>query len=105
MTGRVTTLGGFVNTHIRAFEGILKVAAIYREDDRLAIGVIDNTAGIAHARVADLRFVEGLARRWPRELLRAELFRATNDAYERGKKGDEDGLSELLYKEFIRRAS
>jgi hypothetical protein len=102
-TGRVTTLAGFLNTHLGAVEGIVKLAAIYNDHPRVAIGIIDNSRGIAHAVVADLNFVESRAGKFSREALRAELIRVTDSAYEKSKKGEEDGLPQALYKEFIRR--
>jgi hypothetical protein len=102
-TGRVTTLEGFLNTHIGAAEGILKVAALYKDDPGVAIGVIDNTRGIANAVVADLSFVKKTAGQYSRQALRAELTRLTESAYEKGRKGEEDGLTEVLYRQFLRR--
>jgi hypothetical protein len=96
-------LAGFLNTHFGAVEGILKLAAIYKGHPRAALGIIDNSRGIAHAVVADLKFVESRAGKYSREALRAELIRVTDSAHEKSKKGEEDGLPEVLYKEFIRR--
>jgi hypothetical protein len=104
MTGRMTTLGGFLNTHIGAVEGIVKIAGMYKNDRRVAIAVIDNSRGIAHAVVADLAFVESRAGKYSRDALRAELIRATETAYEKGKQGEEDGLPEVLYQAFHRRS-
>jgi hypothetical protein len=103
MTGRITPLGGFLNTHLGALEAITKIADVYKADPRVAIAVIDNSRGLARASVADLRFVESRAGKYSRDALWAELIRATETAYEKNKQGEEDGLPEVLYEAFNRR--
>jgi len=101
-TGRMPTLGGFLNTYMGAAETLLKIAAAYKNDSRVAIAVIDNTGGIDHATLSDLRFVESISGKYSRESLKAQLIRATETAYEKGKKGERGGLPEILYQAFNR---
>jgi hypothetical protein len=101
-TGRIPTLGGFLNTYFGAVETLLKIAAVYKNDARIAIAVIDNSRGIEHATLRDIGFIEGIAGRYSRDSLRPQLVRATESAYERGKKGERGGLPEILYQTFNR---
>lgn len=101
--GRVPTLGGFLNTHLGAVQALLKIAAVYKDDSRVAIAVIDNSRGIDYANLSDLRFVENIAGKYSRESLKTQLIRATETAYEKGKKGEPGGLPEILYQAFNRR--
>ena len=101
-TGRIPTLGGFLNTYLGAVETLLKIAAIYKDDSSVAIAVIDNSRGIDYATLSDLRFVESIAGKYSRETLKTQLIRATATAYEKGKKGEHGGLPEILYRAFNR---
>ena len=42
--------------------------------------------------------VKSTARKFSRETLKLEVTRALEQAYEKGKKGDQDGISEMLYR-------
>jgi energy-coupling factor transporter ATP-binding protein EcfA2 len=101
-TGRVPTLGGFLNTHLGAVETFLKIAALYKNDSRVAIAVIDNSRGIDYATLSDPKFIESIAGKYSRESLKTELTRATETAHEKGKKGESGGLPEILYQAFNR---
>jgi hypothetical protein len=101
-TGRIPTLGGFLNTYLGAIETLFRIAAAYKNDARVAIAVIDNSRGIDHATLSDLRFVESIAGKYSREALKTELIRATESAYENGKNGEHGGLPEILYQAFKR---
>ena len=101
-TGRIPTLGGFLNTYLGAAETLLKVAAAYKNDSRVAIAVIDTSRGIDQANLSDLRFIKSMAGKYSRESLKAQLIRATETAYEKGKKGEHGGLPEILYQAFNR---
>jgi hypothetical protein len=103
MTGRITTLEGFLNTHIRAVEAVLKIAAVYKNDPRVVIAVVDNSRRIEDITVSDLRFVENKAGKYSREALKAQLIRATDAAYEASRKSEEGDISEVLYRAFYRR--
>ncbi|HLN87507.1 MAG TPA: hypothetical protein VK200_13620, partial [Candidatus Limnocylindrales bacterium] len=65
---------------------------------RVAVAIIDNRHGVAGAKPADLTFVKSMAHRYTREDLKAKLSRALEDAYEKGKKGAKDGISEAIYR-------
>jgi hypothetical protein len=99
MMGRTVPLEIILNTHLRAPEAILKIANFYKHDPRVAVAIIDNSDRAGNAAITDLEFVERVARRYSRESLRAALLRALEDAYEKGKKGDKDGISESIYRE------
>ena len=43
-------------------------------------------------------FVKSTARKFSRDALKLEVTRALEQAYEKGKKGDKDGISEMLYR-------
>jgi hypothetical protein len=65
----------------------------------VAIVIIDNRDGISKARIADISFAEAMARRYTREELGAKLRLALEEAYEKGRRGDQDGVSEIIYRE------
>ncbi len=96
--GRTVPLEVLVNTHIGAIETIPKIAEIFKNDPRVAIAVIDNRDGAGNATVADLEFVEKMARKYTRESLKAALLPALEDAYEKGKTGGKNGISESIYR-------
>ena len=103
--GRTLPLEAYLDTHMGAPEVLLKIAEAYKGDKRVEIAVIDNSRGRGQAAVADLKFVQAVARKYTREDLRAKLLRALEDAYEKGKRGEKDGISELVYRAFKRPAS
>jgi hypothetical protein len=96
--GRTLPLEIFLNSHIGSIEALPKIAEHYKDDRRIAVAVIDNSRGVGDATVADLGFVRTKARNYSREDLKAKLLRALEDAYEKGKKGDKNGISESLYR-------
>jgi hypothetical protein len=101
-TGRIPTLGGFLLTYFGAVETVLKVAAVYKDEPKVAIAVIDNSRGIDYATISDLGFIKHVAKKYTRADLKTELTRATEAAYEKGKKGERGGLPEVLYQAFNR---
>jgi len=103
--GRTLPLEAFLETHVGAPEVLLKVAETYKGDKRLEIAIIDNSRGRGKAAVADLAFVQAVARKYTREDLRAKLLRALEDAYEKKKRGEKDGISEDIYRAFKGHAS
>jgi len=103
--GRTLPLEAFLDTHIGAPDVLLKIAEAYKGDKRLEIAVIDNSRGRGKAVAADLKFVQAVARKYTREDLRARLLRALEDAYEKGKRGEKDGISEDIYRAFKGHAS
>lgn len=96
--GRIPTLEGFLTTHLGAVEVLPKIAEIYRRNSNVAIAVIDNSRGTAHAAVADVRFVEKMAHKYSHRQLKVKLVQALENAYEKGKKDPASGISEILYK-------
>ncbi|MGH7817204.1 MAG: hypothetical protein ACREOR_07430, partial [Candidatus Binatia bacterium] len=96
--GRTLPLEIFLNSHVGAVESFPKFAETYKVDRRLAFAVIDNRRGVANAAVADVAFVKTMAHKYSGEALKRELSRALEEAYEKGKKGDKDGISEKLYR-------
>jgi hypothetical protein len=98
-SGRIVPLEVFLNTHLGAVQTIVKIAAAFRNNPQVAIVIVDNREGIGNARIADLSFVEAMARRYARADLRAKLLQALEEAYEKGRKGEKDGISEILYRE------
>jgi hypothetical protein len=96
--GRTLPLEIFLNSHIGSIEALPKIAEHYNDDRRVAVAVIDNSRGVANATVADLGFVRMMARKYSREDLKAKLVLALEDAYEKGKKGGKNGISESLYR-------
>jgi hypothetical protein len=103
--GRTLPLEAFLDTHVGAPDVVLKIAEAYKGDKRVEIAVIDNSGGRGQAAVADLKFVQAVARKYTREELRAKLLRALENAYEKGKRGEKDGISELVYRAFKGHAS
>ena len=98
MMGRVVTLEALVDTHLGSVNTILKLAGAYKDDPRVAIAVIDNRDGTANAKPADLAFVDSMARKYARADLKAKLARALEEAYEKGKTGAKNGISEAIYR-------
>ncbi len=96
--GRTVPLGVVLNTHLGSVETILKIAATFKNNPRVAIAIIDNRGGMANAKIADLAFVEAMARRYKREDLEAKLTQALEEAYEKGKKGGKNGITETIYR-------
>jgi hypothetical protein len=96
--GRVVPLEVFLNTHLGAVETIPKIAATFKNNPRVAIAIIDNREGTANAKIADLAFVEAMARRYKREDLEAKLIQALEEAYEKGKRTGKNGISEIIYR-------
>ena len=96
--GRTLPLEVFLDTHIGAAEVLEKIAETYKGDDRVAIAVIDNSRGRGNAAPSNLAFVKSAAGKYRREELKAKLSAALDDAYEKGKKGGKDGISEAVYK-------
>jgi len=103
--GRTLPLEAFLDTHMGAPEVLLKVAETYKNDKRVEIAIIDNSRGRGKAVVADLAFVQAVARKYTREDLRAKLLRGLEDAYEKKKRGEKDGISEDIYRAFKGHAS
>lgn len=96
--GRVVPMEVFLNSHLGAVETISKIAATFKNNPRVAIGIIDNREGTANAKIADLAFVEAMARRYKREDLEAKLIQALEEAYEKGKRSGKNGISETIYR-------
>jgi hypothetical protein len=98
--GRTLPLDAYIETHLGAPEVLLKIADVYKGDARLAIAIIDNSRGRGGAAVSDLSFVRSVAGKYTRDELRTKLARALEDAYEKGKRGEKDGISEVIYRGF-----
>jgi hypothetical protein len=98
--GRALPLEAFLDTHMGAPEVVLKIAEAYKNDKRVEIAIIDNSRGRANAAVADLKFVQSMARKYTRAELKSKLLRALEDAYEKGKRGEKGGISETVYRAF-----
>jgi len=96
--GRTLPLEVFLDTHIGAVEVLEKIAHTYKGDDRVAIAVIDNSRGRGQAAAADIGFVKTMAGKYRREELKAKLSKALDEAYEKGKKREKNGISEVVYK-------
>ena len=96
--GRTLPLEIFLNSHIGSIEALPKIAEHYKNDRRVAVAVIDNSRGLGDVTIADLGFVRMMARKYSREDLKAKLVLALEDAYEKGKKGGKNGISESLYR-------
>ena len=96
--GRTLPLDVFLDTHIGAANVLEKIAAAYRGNDRVAIAVIDNSRGRGNAAPSDIGFVKSAAGKYRREELKAKLSAALDEAYEKGKRGEKDGISEVVYK-------
>jgi hypothetical protein len=97
-TGRSLPLEAFLDTHIGAAAVLAKIAEAYRNDDRVAIAVIDNSRGRGNAAPSDIEFVKNAAGKYRREELREKLLNALEAAYEKGKRGQKDGISEAIYR-------
>jgi len=102
--GRALPLEAYLETHLGAPDVVLKVAEAYRGDKRVEIAIIDNSRGRGNAAVADLTFVQAVARKYNKEDLRGKLLRALEDAYEKKKRGEKEGISEDIYRAFKGRA-
>jgi hypothetical protein len=96
--GRTLPLEVFLNSHIGAIEAFPRIVENYKDDRRVAVAVIDNSRGAGDGTVADLEFVKNMARKYSREDLKTKLLRALEDAYEEGKKGGKNGISESIYR-------
>ena len=103
--GRSLPLEAFLDTHLGAPDVVLKIGETYKADKRVEIAIIDNSGGRGKAVVADLNFVRSVARKYTREDLKARLLRALEEAYEKGKRGEKDGISESIYRAFKGNAS
>lgn len=103
-TGRVVPLEIILNSHLGSLNGILKLAEAYKNEPWLAMAVIDNRDGTGSAAQADLEFVRRMAGKYSRESLQAALSSALEDAYEKGKTGGKNGISETLYRAINRPA-
>jgi len=98
LTGRTAPLDGLVRSHLASVETILKIASQYENDRRVAIAIIDNRGGLGKAKPADLDFVKAMARRYTYDDLKAQLSQALKEAYEKGKSGGKNGISEAIYR-------
>jgi hypothetical protein len=98
VTGRTVPLSILLRSHLGSLETLLHLAEKYRQDRRVAIAVIDNRAGVAKAKPADLAFVKEMSLRYTDADLRAKLARALKEAYEKGKSGAKNGISEAIYR-------
>ena len=98
-TGRIVPLEVFLSTHLGAVETIVKIAAAFKNNPQVAIVIIDNREGISKARIADPSFAEAMARRYTREELGAKLRLALEEAYEKGRRGDQNGIPENIHRE------
>jgi hypothetical protein len=96
--GRTLPLEIFLNSHVGSIEALPKIAENYKDDRRVAIAVIDNSRGVENATAADLGFAKTMARKYSREDLKTKLLRALEDAHEKGKKGDKNGIPENIYR-------
>jgi hypothetical protein len=96
--GRTLPLEIFLNSHVGSIEALPKIAENYKDDRRVSIAVIDNSRGVENATAADLRFAKTMARKYSREDLKIKLLRALEDAHEKGKKGDKNGIPENIYR-------
>ena len=96
--GRTLPLEVFLDTHIGAADVLEKIAAAYGGNDRVAIAVIDNSRGRGNAAPSEIGFVKNAAGKYRREELKAKLSKALDEAYEKGKKGEKDGISEAVYR-------
>jgi hypothetical protein len=103
--GRTLPLEAFLDTHMGAPEVLLRIADVYKGDNRVEIAIIDNSRGRGNAAQADLKFVHAVARKYTRDGLKAKLLVALEDAYEKRKRGEKDGISESVYRAFKGHAS
>jgi zeta toxin len=98
--GRTLPLDAYIETHLGAPEVLLKVAETFKDDKRVEIAVIDNSRGRGGAALSDLNFVRRVAGKYTREELKTKLARALEDAYEKAKRGEKEGISEIIYRGF-----
>ncbi|HKA34932.1 MAG TPA: hypothetical protein VKH64_17090, partial [Candidatus Binatia bacterium] len=98
--GRTLPLDAYIDTHLGAPEVLLKIAELYKGDKRVEIAVIDNSRGRGEATLADLKFVRSVAGKYTRDELKAKLARALEDAHEKGRRGEKDGISDIIYQGF-----
>ena len=98
--GRTIPLEVFLGTHLGAPRVVLQLAQRYKNDPQVAISVIDNSRGRGKAVVADLDLVRRVAHQYSAAELRAKLNQALEEAYEKGKRGAEGGISESAYRAF-----
>ncbi|MGH7488857.1 MAG: hypothetical protein ACREMY_25130, partial [bacterium] len=98
--GRTLPLEAFLDTHLGAPEVLLKIAETYKGDKRVEIAVIDNSRGRGQAALADMNFFRAVAAKYTRQDLMAKLKRALEEAHEKGKRGEKDGVSEIIYRGF-----
>jgi hypothetical protein len=95
--GRTLPLEVFLDTHIGAAEVLEKISQAYKGNDKVAIAVIDNSRGRGNAGASDIGFVKIAAGKYRREELKAKLSAALDEAHEKGKKREKDGISETVY--------
>lgn len=98
--GRTLPLDAYIDTHLGAPEVLLKIAELYKGDKRVEIAVIDNSRGRGGAALADLKFVGSIAGKYTRDELKAKLARALEDAHEKGRRGEKEGISDIIYRGF-----
>jgi hypothetical protein len=96
--GRAVPLFVVLNTHLGSVDTIVKIAARYKRDARVAVAIIDNRDGPGGAAPADLEFVKRMALKYSRASLQAALSKALEDAYETDKKSGKNKISESLYR-------
>lgn len=96
--GRIVPLEVFQQLHLEAPKVQLEIANQYKNDTRVGISIIDNSRGRGKAAVADLKLVKSAASRYTPESLKAKLHEALEEAYEKGKRGQEGGISEAVYR-------
>jgi hypothetical protein len=97
--GRIVPMEVFLDTHLGSIQTILKLASAFKNNPEVAIVIVDNREGIGNVRIADLDFAEAMARRYGRDELRTKLLQALEDAHEKGRRGEPDGISESIYRE------
>lgn len=98
--GRTIPLEVYLQSHLGAPRVTLELAKKYRDDDRVAISVIDNSRGRGNAAVTDLEFLQRVSKKYTERGLRAKLTAALEDAYEKGKRREKGGISETVYRAF-----
>ncbi len=96
--GRTVPMEVIINTHIGSVQGISKLAEAYKNEPRVAIAIIDNRDGTGNATPSDFGFVRRMAHKYSRESLRPALSSALEDAYEKGKRDNNNGISEAIYR-------
>ena len=98
--GRIVPIDVFLRTHTGSASVVLRLAAMYESDPRVAISVIDNSRGRGNAAVTDLEFLRRISNKYTAQSLRAKLIGALEDAYEKGKRGERGGITEAVYRAF-----